>query len=103
MNQTTDTFKVLTDRYVRELPPASAGRYIERDGRQPGFFVMVGEKTKTYYAQFDYRDSLGKRRTRRVKLGRADQITAQEARAKTAAMVVRKDQPRKEEHITWPL
>lgn len=82
----------LTDKYVRDLPPDTE-RYIRRDDRQPGFFVMVGEKTKTYFVQFDYRDALGKRKTRRAKLGRADQITAQEARAKAAAMIAAKERP----------
>lgn len=92
----------LTDKYVRELPLAStgAGRYIERDGRLPGFFVMVGEKTRTYYVQFDYRDGLRRRKTCRKKIGRADQVSVREARAKAAELVATAQAPPADANVT---
>ncbi|MEN6427194.1 MAG: tyrosine-type recombinase/integrase [Phycisphaerales bacterium] len=94
MKQSAETTKVLTDNHVRSLPLAApGGRYIERDARQPGFFVMVGETTKTYYVQYDYHDRQRLRKTCRKKLGRCDSMTTVEARTKAAAMIAAKDQP----------
>jgi integrase len=89
----------LTDKYVRELP-TKAGRYIERDDHQPGFFVMVGKNMKTYYVQFDYRDPLGQRKTCRKKLGRHDQIGVKLARAKAAEMIATAKAPPSKPDVT---
>ncbi len=90
----------LTDKYVRELPLAYSGRRIERDDKQPGFFVMVGENTKTYYVQFDYRDALGRRKTCRKKLGRHDETSAKQARAKAAEMIATAKAPPSDPDVT---
>ncbi len=102
MNATKAPTEILTDKLVRELPLATpgVGRYITRDARQPGFFVMVGEKTKTYYVQFDYRDHLGRRKTCRKKLGRHDSIATKLARAKAAEMVATAKAPPSDPDIT---
>jgi len=78
---------VLTDRWVREYRRETDDREIVRDKRLPGLFVMVGARTKTYYVQFDYRDSLDRRKTCRKKLGRADKITIAQARAAASAII----------------
>jgi hypothetical protein len=43
----------LTDAAVRALPLAGEGQYIVRDTELPGFFVVVGTRTKTYTIQTD--------------------------------------------------
>jgi integrase len=70
----------LTDATVRALPLANDGQYIVRDTELPGFFVVVGKRTKTYTIQTDIR-SLGRRRTVRKAIGRHGLIGAREARA----------------------
>ena len=55
----------LTDAAVRALPFADEGQYIVRDTELPGFFLVVGTRTKTYTIQTDIR-ALGRRRTIRV-------------------------------------
>jgi integrase len=77
---------LLTDPVVRDLPLAQDGQYIVRDaepseGGLSGFFVVVGRKAKTYTVQYDARDGLGKRRSRRKKLGRHGEISCAKARA----------------------
>ncbi len=96
--KTEKLITTLTDKYVRGLP-LDAERYIRRDDRQPGFFVMVGEKTRTYYVQYDVRKN-GKRTTVRKKLGRADQVTAQEARLMAANLIADRDRPQQKAHVT---
>ncbi len=85
----------LTDSAVRNLALKAKGREIVRDDAQPGFFVMVGEKTRTYFVQFDYKNAQGDRKTCRKKLGRADQVTAIQARAMAEAMIASKQPPAK--------
>lgn len=76
----------LTQASVARLKPAKAGQYIVRDSEQSGFLVVIGKVAKTYAAQLDSR-RLGKRVTTRRSIGRSDQITATEARARAAAMI----------------
>ena len=76
----------LTQASVAKLKPARAGQYVVRDSEQSGFLIVVGKVAKTYAVQLDNR-RLGKRVTTRKSIGRADQITANEARARAAAMI----------------
>jgi hypothetical protein len=76
---------VLTDKSVAALP-YTAGQYIARDEHLRGFFVTVGSRAKTYYAQGDL--WLGaRRRTVKVKIGRVEDISAREARAEAKAQL----------------
>lgn len=94
MNTVAVKTVTLTDACVRDLPLV-VGREIIRDDLQPGFFLIVGRKTKTYFVQFDYKDAQGRRKTCRCKLGRCDQITAVQARAKAEEMIAGKRPPEK--------
>lgn len=47
-----------------KLPPAALGQYVVRDTEEPGFFVVVGARTKTFTVQVDVLDVLGKRHTK---------------------------------------
>jgi integrase len=71
----------LTDDVVRRLPFAPSGNYIVRDSDVKNFFLLVGKRRKTYCVQQDIKLS-DVRRTVRVRIGVADQITATEARGK---------------------
>jgi hypothetical protein len=58
--------KKLTDALVTALEPAKK-QYLVRDTEVPGFFVMVGARTKTWTIQIDVTDLLtGKARERPV-------------------------------------
>lgn len=74
----------LTDKYVRGLPPATAGQYVIRDAL-PGFFVVVGKRTKTFTVQCDVKDDLERRRTKKVALGQVGELSVAQARAKAKA------------------
>lgn len=82
----TDTVE-LTDRLVRAKPPADAGQYLVRDAALPGFFVVVGKRTKTFTVQCDVRDDLGRRRTKKVALGQVGDLSVAQARAKAKATI----------------
>ena len=70
----------LTDKDVLRLPPPEKGWYLARDVELKGFFVVVGRKTKTFTVQGDLRVD-GTRKTIRVAIGDATEISAREARA----------------------
>jgi integrase len=72
----------LTDRSVADLPPPSppAGRYLARDTELAGFFVQVGQRTKTFMVQGDLRID-GTRQSVRLKIGVAGRMTTRKARA----------------------
>jgi integrase len=69
----------LTDKDVARLPVPPAGWYLVRDEELKGLFVVVGQRTKTYTVQGDLRKG-GKRRSIRVVVGEAGDITARDAR-----------------------
>jgi integrase len=72
--------QTLTDVLVRSLAPAERGQYAVRDAQLPGFRIVIGTRAKTYAVQVDVWNA-GKRRTVHKVLGRAEQLTAKEARA----------------------
>ncbi|WP_198147613.1 integrase arm-type DNA-binding domain-containing protein [Erythrobacter sp. AP23] len=74
----------LTDSLVSSLPPPSAGPYVQRD-TLPGFYVVVGKRAKTFTVQCDVRDELGRRRTKKLALGRHGELTVKQARARAKA------------------
>lgn len=76
---------VLTDKSVAALP-YTGGQYVARDESLPGFFVTVGARAKTYYAQGDLWQG-ARRRTVKVKIGRVEDISAREARAEAKAQL----------------
>ena len=76
----------LGNKLVRALPLAPAGQYVVRDTALPGFFVVVGRRTRTYTIQVDTR-RLGRRRTVRETVGRADEWDATDARKEARARI----------------
>lgn len=76
-----DTRLALTDKSVSQLPLAIKGQYLARDTELAGFFVLVGKNRKTYTIQGDLRRD-GLRKSIRLAVGQAGDISAREARAK---------------------
>ena len=76
----------LTNRLVRTLPLAQRGQYVVRDQTLPGFFVVVGRRTRTYTIQVDTR-RLGRRRTVREAVGRVEDWDAGEARSEAKTRI----------------
>jgi integrase len=72
--------KALTDREIAELPLSASGQYIVRDVELSGFFVLVGKLKKTFMVQADLRTKT-RRRSIRIKIGVAGEMTARKARA----------------------
>jgi integrase len=69
----------LTDRYIERLPLADGERYRVRDMDLKGFFLVVGARRKTFMIQGEcWRN--GKRRTVKMAIGSAEDLTAREAR-----------------------
>lgn len=76
----------LTDRSVAALPFSGGGQYVARDESLPGFFVVVGARSKTYYAQGDLWQG-SQRRSVKVRIGGVEDISAREARAEAKAQL----------------
>ena len=70
----------LTDKAILALQFAASGQQI------PGFFVMVGKRTKTFMVQGDLRQN-GKRQSLRLKVGEVGEVRTREARAKAKALL----------------
>jgi len=76
----------LTDRTIIGLNSEKGRQKIVRDAELPGFFVMVGSRSKTFMVQGDLREG-DKRQSLRMKVGKVGKITTREARAKAKALL----------------
>jgi integrase len=76
----------LSEKAIIALRLASQGQHIIRDTELPGFFLLIGKRTKTFMAQGDLRAN-GKRQSVRIKIGEVGQITTREARAKAKGLL----------------
>ncbi len=74
----------LTKRFIESIPYTEAGQVLYTDSELPGFGVIVGKQSKTYYAQ---REIHGK--TVRVTIGRHGIFTTEQARADAKELLVR--------------
>jgi integrase len=77
---------LLSDKAIIALHFAASGQQIIRDTELPGFFVMIGKRTKTFMAQGDLRVD-GKRQSIRIKIGEVGEIKTREARAKAKELL----------------
>ena len=75
-----------SDPAIGTLPFAAAGQHIVRDEDVPGFFLLVGTRSKTFMIQGDLWEN-GKRRTIRAKVGEVGKIATREARAKAKVLL----------------
>ena len=55
----------LTDKAILALHFTASGQQIVRDAELPGFFVMVGKRTKTFMVQGDLRQTIAAAQGRR--------------------------------------
>jgi hypothetical protein len=80
----------LTDALIDRLPPALKGLYVVRDEEQPGFFIVVGKRTKTYTIQSDLRRG-SSRKCLRIAIGRHGDpsLSTRLARAKARELMGR--------------
>lgn len=76
----------ITDRSVSMLSAAKSGQQIVRDVDLPGFFLLVGKKSKTFMVQGDLRVQ-GERTSLRLKIGEVGVIQTREARAKAKILL----------------
>lgn len=73
---------------VAKLPLAAASQYIERDDKLPGFFVVVGKRTKTFTVQVDGRKPDGTRTSRREKVGTFPEMSVTAARERARSLQI---------------
>jgi integrase len=88
----------LTDKEILRLSVPEKGWYLARDTELKGFFVVVGRKTKTFTVQGDLRID-GKRKTIRVAVGEAGDMSTRDARALAKSylsMIARGEHPKPE-------
>ena len=76
----------LTDKAIQAVQFTASGQQIVRDAELPGFFLMVGKRTKTFMVQGDLRQN-GKRQSLRLKVGEVGEVKSREARAKAKALL----------------
>jgi integrase len=76
----------LSDKAIIALRFAPSGQHIIRDTELPGFFVIIGKRTKTFMSQGDLRVN-GKRQSIRIKIGEVGEIKTREARAKAKELL----------------
>ena len=55
--------RALTDKAILALQFTASGQQIVRDAELPGFFVMVGKRTKTFMVQADLRQTASDNRS----------------------------------------
>ncbi|MEH6759458.1 MAG: integrase family protein [Parasphingorhabdus sp.] len=77
---------ILTDRTIIGLNSEKGRQKIVRDAELPGFFVMIGSRSKTFMVQGDLRQG-DKRQSLRMKVGKVGKITTREARAKAKTLL----------------
>lgn len=78
----------LNNETVAKLPLAVTGQYIERDDKLPGFFVVVGKRSKTFTVQVDGKKPDGTRTSRREKVGTFPEMSASVARERAKALQI---------------
>lgn len=76
----------LTDKAILALQFTASGQQIVREAELPGFFVMVGKRTKTFMVQGDLRHN-GKRQSLRLKVGEVGEVRTREARVRAEALL----------------
>jgi len=74
----------LTDDFVKKLPFTDKGQLLIRDTKQPGFFLVLGARSKTYTAAADATID-GHRQSSRETFGRAGDPDVTAAGARRAA------------------
>lgn len=74
----------LTERFVDSLPFTQEGQAVYTDEDLPGFGIVIGTKSKTYFAQRDI-----KYKTVRVTIGKHILIKTREAREEAKALLLR--------------
>ncbi len=79
----------LTDRNLLNLAFAKSGQYRVRDTETPGFFVLIGSRTKSFMIQADLRPDRKSRISIRMKVAEVGQMSAREARAKAKGLLAR--------------
>jgi integrase len=77
----------LNQKAIIAFPFAPSGQqHIIRDTELPGFFVIIGKRTKAFLAQGDLRVN-GRRQSIRIKIGEVREITTREARARAKELL----------------
>jgi integrase len=71
----------LNDKMIGRIGLADKGQYLVRDTEMKGFFLVVGTRKKTFTVQGEFWEN-GKRHSKRVAVGTADEVSTRDARTK---------------------
>jgi hypothetical protein len=77
----------LTDKNVAALPHAPGSQYRARDTDLPGFFVLVGSRSKGFYIQGDLRDQGRRVHSITMKICEFGDLSTRDARAKAKGLL----------------
>jgi integrase len=77
-----------SDRAVQQLPLAEKGQYMVRDTDLKGFYLIVGTRKKTFVVQAEFWQA-GERKSKRLALGGANEISVREARISAKGQLAR--------------
>lgn len=83
----TNSRPSLTEAAVQRHPDAPPGKQVVLRDAQPGFYLLIGQRTRAWMIQCDVRDPLGRRKTVKEKLGDWPALPAKEARARAKARI----------------
>jgi len=78
----------LNDKMILRLDPADKGQYVVQDTDLAGFFLVVGARKKTFTVRGEYWKG-GKRLTKKVALGSAEDVSTRDARVLAKAMLAK--------------
>jgi hypothetical protein len=78
----------LNDKMILRLSPADQGQYVVQDTDLAGFFLVVGARKKTFTVRGEYWKD-GKRLTKKVALGSADDVSTRDARVLAKDMLAK--------------
>ena len=84
----SDLKATLNDKMISRLGLADKGQYLVRDTELKGFFLVIGTRKKTFTVQGEFWRE-GKRHSKKVALGAADELSTRDARTKAKEILAK--------------
>lgn len=84
----SDLKATLNDKMISRLGLADKGQYLVRDTELKGFFLVIGTRKKTFTVQGEFWRG-GKRHSKKVTLGAADELSTRDARVMAKDILAR--------------
>jgi len=84
----SDFKATLNDKMIARVALAEKGQYLVRDTEMRGFFLVIGTRKRTFTVQGEFWEN-GKRHSKRVALGTADDLSTRDARIKAKEVLAK--------------